>query len=956
MKSLALRGTVVRRHPPGYLVVAFSAAVILYGGVLAGSGLYPFGSKSILMYDMGNQYSVFHAYYQQVLHGRASFFFTWRSDLGMNFFPLFAYYLASPFSLLVAVVPEQYIPEAMVLIILLKVGTGSAAMAAYLRRVSPNGGKRLAAGFAVPYAVSAWTVSYSFNIMWLDALYLLPLLLIAAEELLRRGRLFPLAAICGATALINYYMFGIIVPFLLAYLAIRYMGGTDFVRQTAPFRFALKAGTALATGATIAGVLLIPTANGLINGRTNILGQDPIPVPLPWTTQAARLFGGTFDWFQGSPNLAAGSAILVAASLFPFLRRIPRRERLGFVALGALLMAASQNQFVYLVFHDGERPNAFPFRYGFLVAALWAILGYRAVAELRRTDAVVASRLLWRAAVTWLVVIVVVAHSEKALMTPALAVFAVVGIAAGAIGIAFATGSGARSRRVAARATALLAVILVADTGIAAAQESSAMHYPARGAWNVHPTKDWNEALKYTAPKNGEFFRSDGVYVNFLNGLQRSQNESLRDGNYGQNHFSSLASGQLHDALYDLGFTEHIYRVWAGHTGSTLLTDALFGFRYLVTPGPTAAVPDPLDRADAKLVRSWPTARVYENTATLPIGFLAPDSLPRELSHDDPFKAQEQMFGLPGAFTDPCDPKPDVLGALQDHDAAGDMIFEKMKTAKAVTVTWHCRAAGRQQVYAWANDMPWAGQYPGTGIFHIQRDDSRPIDYPNVYDNGIHDLGTRTDSEYTVTLTTKLGLFTIPPHFIRSLDVARVDARIAELAQHGMYQVTATDGRLSGVIDADHAGTVFTSVPAIQGWSSITVDGKTVTPKVVASSFIGIPVSAGHHRIDMRFRPPGLRMGGLVTALGLLMLYGLRRRDRRVATRSGAPLVVVGPLVTASAGESGNGAVVLAGLERSPEEWADPVVAASTPPEAHDTPVVPAPRATLDTDTEEVDV
>ena len=292
----------LRSGATSYLTVAFGVAVLLYGTVLAGSHLYPFGAKSILMYDMGNQYSVFHAYYQQVLHGRASLLFTWRSDLGMNFLPLFAYYLASPFSVLVAFFPEQYIPEAMILIILLKVGTGSAAMAAYLHRMTPNGSRRLAAGFAVPYAVSAWTVSYSFNIMWLDALYLLPLLLMAAEALLRRGRLFPLAAVAGAAALINYYMFGIMVPFLVCYLAIRYAGDDGVVRRTGAGRFAIKVGATLGVGIATAGVLLLPTYHGLTNGRTNILGQDPIPVPLPWSTQAVPAVRRHLRLVPGEPQ------------------------------------------------------------------------------------------------------------------------------------------------------------------------------------------------------------------------------------------------------------------------------------------------------------------------------------------------------------------------------------------------------------------------------------------------------------------------------------------------------------------------------------------------------------------------------------------------------------------------------------------------------------------------------
>ncbi|MBS2532243.1 YfhO family protein [Catenulispora sp. NF23] len=873
----------LRSGATSYLAVAFGAAVLLYGTVLAGSRIYPFGSKSILMYDMGNQYSVFHAYYQQVLHGHASLLFTWRSDLGLNFLPLFAYYLASPFSLLVAFFPEQYIPEAMVLIILLKVGTGASAMACYLHRMTPSGSRRLAAGFAVPYAVSAWTVSYSFNIMWLDALYLLPLLMIASESLLRRGRVFPLAALAGAAALINYYMFGIMVPFLACYLAIRYVGGDRVVRRTGAGRFAVKCGAALGVGIAIAGVLLLPTYYGLVNGRTNVLGQDPIPVPLPWSTQAARLFGGTFDWFQGSPNLAAGTAVLVAASLFPFLRRIPRRERLGFVALAALLMAASQNQIVYLLFHDGERPNAFPFRYGFMVAALLVMLGYRSVTELRQTEAATAGRLLFRVTVFWLGALIVVVHFERSLMTPYLAGTAALGLVLGAVGIGLATGLRRVPRRVMARATALLAVIMVVDCGVAAAEESSGMQYPGRGTWNVHPTPDWNTAMKSTAPPSGQFFRSDGLYVNFLNGLERSQNESLRDGNFAQNHFSSLSSGMLHDAEFDLGFTEHIYRVWADHTGSTLLTDALLDFKYLVTTSPG------LDRADTQLVHSWPTADVYENTATLPVGFLAPATMPRELNHDDPFTAQEQLFDMPGAFADPCQPVPTVTGATQDVSPTGELMYTKRQGQQKVTVTWHCHATDAQELYVWSKRMPWAGQYPGSGIFNLQVDGGKPVDYPNVYDNGIHDLGTRADTDFTVTLTTKLGLFTVPEHFVRGLDVAQVNAKVAELAQHGLYDVHTTDTSLSGSIDADRAGTVFMSVPAIKGWGDVKVDGKPVSATILASAFLGIPVPAGHHTITMSFSPPGLHMGMGLTAVGLVMLFGLYKRDQRGRERGAPP-------------------------------------------------------------------
>ena len=121
----------------------------------------------------------------------------------------------------------------------------------------------------------------------------------------------------------------------------------------------------------------------------------------------------------------------------------------------------------------------------------------------------------------------------------------------------------------------------------------------------------------------------------------------------------------------------------------------------------------------------------------------------------------------------------------------------------------------------------------------------------------------------------------MPKHFVRSLDVAKVNAKVAQLAQHGLHDVHVTDTSLSGTIDADRTGTVFMSVPAIKGWGNVKVDGKSVSPTILASAFLGIPVTAGHHTISMSFSPPGLRLGAGLTVVGLLMLFGLYKRDQR---------------------------------------------------------------------------
>ena len=61
----------------------------------------PFGENTILKNDMFTQYVNFFCYYKDCLEQGKSILFSWSLGLGNNFFTTFAYYLVSPFHLLV---------------------------------------------------------------------------------------------------------------------------------------------------------------------------------------------------------------------------------------------------------------------------------------------------------------------------------------------------------------------------------------------------------------------------------------------------------------------------------------------------------------------------------------------------------------------------------------------------------------------------------------------------------------------------------------------------------------------------------------------------------------------------------------------------------------------------------------------------------------------------------------
>lgn len=85
-------------------------------------GVYPFGKYSVLISDLNTQYVQFYSYLHSVFTEGSSLQYTVELGGGTNFIGTFAYYLSSPFSLLLYFFNKESIPEFIFLITLLKVG------------------------------------------------------------------------------------------------------------------------------------------------------------------------------------------------------------------------------------------------------------------------------------------------------------------------------------------------------------------------------------------------------------------------------------------------------------------------------------------------------------------------------------------------------------------------------------------------------------------------------------------------------------------------------------------------------------------------------------------------------------------------------------------------------------------------------------------------------------------
>lgn len=166
------------------LSMAATAAVLF--AVFGFLGIAPLGSSALLFRDGQNQMTDLFCWFKDVLEGKGTIDYTFTKSLGGSNLAVFAYYLASPFSLLIMLFGKNRVAEFLDVLFIIKTCVAAGTASYYLvRRFKPYGIFRYGVTLvlAMSYALSTYFVCQSSNTMWLDGAYLLPVVLAGVEKL-----------------------------------------------------------------------------------------------------------------------------------------------------------------------------------------------------------------------------------------------------------------------------------------------------------------------------------------------------------------------------------------------------------------------------------------------------------------------------------------------------------------------------------------------------------------------------------------------------------------------------------------------------------------------------------------------------------------------------------------------------------------------------------------------------
>ena len=852
-----------------YFVAFFTPAIILLIAYFC-FGLAPFGDESVLVLDLNGQYVYYYENLRDIFWGNGSPFISWSRNLSGEIMGIYAYYLASPFVLIVMLLPRAIITESLLIMQLCKVGTAAVTFCFYLQK-SRRVRRGPAVMFSILYALMAYMIVQLMNPMWLDGLIYLPLICRGIEKIIDgKSKLYfiiPLALM---------YMAHFYIGWMLTFFSILYFFYYYFsARQDSRFRFGhfVKSGLGFAvsgiTAALCACWILVPLYFSLKLGKLDFTSPS-----FEWKTQFdfidffRNLLPDMYDTCrpEGSPSIYCGVLTIVLVPLYFMNTKIDLRRKIGSGLLALSLILSMYISNIDIAWHGMQIPNWLPYRYSFTFSFVLLVMSAEAFEKIEGITAKEIGGVMFG-----LLVYIFVLDKQKlenAGIITAIWYSAVLTAVYCFILYAYRK-RGELKAGILAGLSIVIAVEMFASTVYNLDAIDKDVTYSKRASYNPYISLG-REVVQEL------YDTDDGVY-RIESDYHRTVNDAMALGSYGISHSSSTLNAKPIQFLRKLGFS------YGGHyikyKGATYVTDAIFGIKYVMERATADEEDIPESKMYDKLVLTRSNEKnsiyVYENPYALPIAFMV-DSAAADCQLSDqnhPFDNQNKILSSMLS-----DKKQNFFRRL-DID---EIIPENVKSsvygshARYTTITEGENSQVEFLVTAKNNNMMYLflpSNYERKVNMWLNKEF---LDY--YFESGnmvIQTLGRFNEGDQLSLIATIANdknevLFIDEQFYYLNEDMFK--EAVDTLKQHPLEISSFSEDHIVGTITADKDGIMYTSITNEPGWT-IWVDGVETEPVELYEALIGVPMTAGTHTVEMKFFPHGLSAGILLSVAGVVILF-----------------------------------------------------------------------------------
>ena len=355
----------------------------------------PFGEKSLLCVDFFHQYGpMMGELHDRVLSG-SNLIYSFSMGMGLPFFRNFLNYMSSPLNILLFIFPKTGLLDSYSLIIGLKAVLSSTFMTYFLSKKFKN--KELYMILpGIAYGFCAYYQAYYWNLMWIDGMYLLPLITLGIENIVnnRKWKLYTitLAIMLVANYFIGYMICIFSVLYFLLYnlykLEIKKKKFKEIIKTLFDRCFMFACSSLLA--GMLAAVFLIPmfTSMQSISATGGTIPTSQYYDFLLVDYLKSHLTGVHTTVFGSDvitpPNISCG--ILSVACLLAYFINLDikfKNKIIYFILLGFFTAAFfyAPLDFILQAFHV---PNDLPYRYSFIYSFIMCIIMAYALVNMKK--------------------------------------------------------------------------------------------------------------------------------------------------------------------------------------------------------------------------------------------------------------------------------------------------------------------------------------------------------------------------------------------------------------------------------------------------------------------------------------------------------------------------------------------------------------------------------------------
>ncbi|MGN0585032.1 MAG: YfhO family protein [Ruminococcus sp.] len=916
-----------------FYFIAFFIPVVLTYIAYAIFGIAPFGEQSVLCLDLNGQYVYYFEAIRDAFWGDGSIFYDWSRNLSGNFMGIIGYYLASPFTLIVILLPESMMVTSLLIMQLAKLGAAAVTFCYFLRR--RRGMEEVPSLiFSTLYAMMAYAVIQLIDPMWIDGLVFLPLIMAGMEYLIDDGRRLNYIIPLGLMFVANFYIGYMIAFFCVIYFIFYTFFGSEakslegYGKFQATGRFIYSS----VVGAMLAAAMILPVYFALQQGKFDFTDPDySFQTQFELVDLFPQLMPAQYDSVnvQGSPEIYCGTLTLFLLPLFYVNKNISTKKKIGYTFMLLCMIFSMYIKPVDMMWHGGQVPNWLPYRYSFLVSFVLLNIAATAFKNLKGISiGKLATEFVLLLFAMLFMVRINYEHIDVKKSVWVAIMFMLVHLVLIYI---LNNGKPGRTRAMNTAISLSMLIFVAGEATYNAVDSMNKIHKEVSysgGAYYNNFIQNGREIVGQLREYDDGLYRAEKTYWRCVN-----DNDAL--GLRGISHSSSVMNTKIINFIETMGYCTHSY--YTRYNGNSDLADSLLGIKYVLNQESETG----MDNTDKSYLNPnyvpinegytyqnhngvSQTVKIYENPNALSIGYMASEDILKidHLGNDNPFNSQNVLMSTLAGQT-----QFDAAGSIAGNAQYYTPLDVGEPVINNITVSDY-NVENRLKLYT-------AGEGDPTINFNFTVPDDKPIyiyfktenqksvnlwlgewsDELQDYDYTEHDRYGFFSSYFEGDNYTMMRLGSFEPgkkislrvtvaheytivrdFFFYSFNEELFQQDIDKLKANQLNIEEYDENYIKGTVTASEGQILMTSIPweetgasleqsflklPWEGTWRVKVDGKSVEPTEVIKAFVGVQLEPGTHTIEFKYVSPGWYTGVILVLIAIVLLVIFHRQDRR---------------------------------------------------------------------------